>query len=158
MTTETQPPGAEILLRALKDQGVEILFGYPGGAVLPIYDSIFKQNRLRHILVRHEQGGAHAADGYSRVTGRVGVCMGTSGPGATNLVTGIGTALLDSIPMVVAHENVHIQQARAQKLFDKPNKNLLEQSRAAKLDAHRRSCSTSPRRRWKSWRRRAWKK
>ena len=92
--------GAEILLRALKDQGVEVIFGYPGGAVLPIYDAIFQQNAIRHILVRHEQAAVHAAEGYARSTGRVGVVLVTSGPGATNAVTGLVDALMDSIPLV----------------------------------------------------------
>ena len=92
--------GAEILLRALKDQGVEIVFGYPGGAVLPIYDAIFGQNAIRHILVRHEQAAVHAAEGYARSTGKVGVVLVTSGPGATNAVTGLVDALMDSIPIV----------------------------------------------------------
>ncbi len=93
--------GAEILVQCLKDEGVEHLFGYPGGAVLHIYDAIFKQDELRHILVRHEQGAVHAADGYARATGKPGVALLTSGPGATNGVTGIATAYMDSIPMVV---------------------------------------------------------
>ncbi|AHJ66049.1 acetolactate synthase 3 large subunit [Granulibacter bethesdensis] len=93
-------PGAELLLRALKDQGVEIIFGYPGGAVLPIYDALFKQNDIRHILVRHEQAAVHAAEGYARSTGKVGVVLVTSGPGATNAVTGLVDALMDSIPLV----------------------------------------------------------
>ena len=93
--------GAEIVVQALKDQGVDVIFGYPGGAVLPIYDEIFKQNDIRHILVRHEQGAAHAAEGYARSTGRPGVVLVTSGPGATNAVTGMTDALMDSIPMVV---------------------------------------------------------
>ena len=92
--------GAEILLRALKDQGVEVIFGYPGGAVLPIYDAIFNQNAIRHILVRHEQAAVHAAEGYARSTGKVGVVLVTSGPGATNAVTGLLDALMDSIPLV----------------------------------------------------------
>jgi acetolactate synthase I/II/III large subunit len=92
--------GAEIVIRALVDQGVEVVFGYPGGAVLPIYDALFKQNALRHILVRHEQGAVHAAEGYARSTGRVGVVLVTSGPGATNAVTGLTDALMDSIPVV----------------------------------------------------------
>ena len=93
--------GAEIVVQALKDQGVEVIFGYPGGAVLPIYDEIFKQNAIRHILVRHEQGATHAAEGYARSTGRPGVVLVTSGPGATNAVTGMTDALMDSIPMIV---------------------------------------------------------
>ncbi|MBW7849386.1 MAG: acetolactate synthase 3 large subunit [Rhodospirillales bacterium] len=97
----TQPlNGAEIILKALADQGVEVIFGYPGGAVLPIYDEIFKQNRLRHILVRHEQAAVHAAEGYARSTGKVGCVLVTSGPGATNAVTGLTDALMDSIPLV----------------------------------------------------------
>jgi acetolactate synthase-1/2/3 large subunit len=92
--------GAEVLLRALKDQGVEVIFGYPGGAVLPIYDAIFQQNAIRHILVRHEQAAVHAAEGYARSTGRVGVVLVTSGPGATNAVTGLLDALMDSVPVV----------------------------------------------------------
>ncbi len=93
--------GAEILVRALIDQGVEVLFGYPGGAVLPIYDALFNEPRLQHVLVRHEQGATHAAEGYARSTGKCGVVLVTSGPGATNAVTGIVDALMDSIPMVV---------------------------------------------------------
>jgi acetolactate synthase-1/2/3 large subunit len=93
--------GAEIVVRALVDQGVETLFGYPGGAVLPIYDALFHEPRLNHILVRHEQGATHAAEGYARSTGKCGVVLVTSGPGATNAVTGIVDALMDSIPMVV---------------------------------------------------------
>ena len=92
--------GAEIVLKALKDQGVEVIFGYPGGAVLPIYDEIFKQNAIKHVLVRHEQGAAHAAEGYARSTGKPGVLLVTSGPGATNAVTGLQDALMDSIPII----------------------------------------------------------
>ena len=92
--------GAEVLLRALKDQGVEVIFGYPGGAVLPIYDAIYQQNAIRHILVRHEQAAVHAAEGYARSTGKVGCVLVTSGPGATNAVTGLVDALMDSIPIV----------------------------------------------------------
>jgi len=92
--------GAEVLLRALRDQGVEVIFGYPGGAVLPIYDALFKQNSIRHILVRQEGGAVHAAEGYARSTGKVGVVLVTSGPGATNAVTGLVDALMDSIPIV----------------------------------------------------------
>ena len=98
--------GADILCEALLRQGVDVVFSYPGGVILPLYDILGDYPELRHILVRHEQGGAHAADGYARVTGKVGVCVGTSGPGATNLVTGIGTAMLDSIPMVAITGNV----------------------------------------------------
>jgi len=93
--------GAKIVIKALKDQGVDTVFGYPGGAALPIYDEIFQQNDIRHILVRHEQGAVHAAEGYARSTGKVGVVLVTSGPGATNTVTGLTDALLDSIPILV---------------------------------------------------------
>ncbi|RAK56610.1 acetolactate synthase 3 large subunit [Phenylobacterium deserti] len=93
--------GAEIVVRALLDQGVDTLFGYPGGAVLPIYDALFQEPKLKHVLVRHEQGATHAAEGYARSTGKPGVVLVTSGPGATNAVTGIVDALMDSIPMVV---------------------------------------------------------
>ncbi len=93
--------GAEIVVQALKDEGVEYVWGYPGGAVLHIYDAIFQQEEVRHILVRHEQAATHAADGYARATGKVGVVLVTSGPGATNAVTGIATAYMDSIPMVI---------------------------------------------------------
>lgn len=92
--------GAEMIIEALKDQGVEVIFGYPGGSVLPIYDALFHQNRIRHVLVRHEQGAVHAAEGYARSTGKVGCVLVTSGPGATNAVTGLADAMLDSIPIV----------------------------------------------------------
>jgi acetolactate synthase I/II/III large subunit len=92
--------GAEIVLRALKEQGAEVIFGYPGGAVLPLYDALFQQNAIRHILVRHEQAAVHAAEGYARSTGKVGCVLVTSGPGATNAVTGLTDALMDSIPVV----------------------------------------------------------
>ena len=92
--------GARILLETLKREGVTDVFGYPGGAVIPLYNEIYDFKGINHILVRHEQGAAHAADGYARVTGKVGVCIATSGPGATNLVTGIMTAYMDSIPMI----------------------------------------------------------
>ncbi len=100
---EVQPHsmnGSEIVLRALVEQGVEVVFGYPGGAVLPLYDAFFKQNSIRHVLVRHEQGAVHAAEGYARSTGKVGVVLVTSGPGATNTVTGLTDALMDSVPVV----------------------------------------------------------
>jgi acetolactate synthase I/II/III large subunit len=93
--------GAEIVVRCLQEEGVEYVFGYPGGAVLYIYDELFKQDKVRHVLVRHEQGAVHAADGYSRSSHKVGVCLVTSGPGVTNAVTGIATAYMDSIPMVI---------------------------------------------------------
>lgn len=96
-----QMTGAKMVVQALKDQGVEVVFGYPGGAVLPIYDEIFQQNDMEHILVRHEQGAVHAAEGYARSTGKPGVVLVTSGPGATNAVTGLTDALMDSIPIVV---------------------------------------------------------
>jgi acetolactate synthase-1/2/3 large subunit len=97
----TEPiSGADIVIRALVDQGVEVIFGYPGGAVLPLYDALFKQNQIRHILVRHEQAAVHSAEGYARSTGKVGVVLVTSGPGATNAVTGLTDALMDSVPVV----------------------------------------------------------
>src|SRR4029450_5822342 len=97
----TEPiTGADIVIKALVDQGVEVIFGYPGGAVLPLYDALFKQNRLRHILVRHEEAAVHAAEGYARSPGKVGVVLVTSGPGATNAVAGLTDALMDSIPIV----------------------------------------------------------
>ncbi|GBQ57680.1 biosynthetic-type acetolactate synthase large subunit [Komagataeibacter swingsii] len=99
-TDTTVPSGAEVLLRVLVEQGVEVIFGYPGGAVLPIYDALFRQNAIRHVLVRHEQAAVHAAEAYARSTGRVGVVLVTSGPGATNTVTGLLDAMLDSIPVV----------------------------------------------------------
>ena len=102
-----QLTGAEIVVECLKEQGVDTVFGYPGGTILNIYDALYKhQNEIRHILTSHEQGAAHAADGYARATGKVGVCMATSGPGATNLVTGIATAYMDSVPIVAITANV----------------------------------------------------
>ena len=98
---KTEMTGAEMVIQALVDQGVEHIFGYPGGAVLPIYDALFQQDKLRHILVRHEQGAVHAAEGYARSSGKVGAVLVTSGPGATNAVTGLTDALMDSIPIVV---------------------------------------------------------
>ncbi len=100
--------GAEILVQSLIDEGVEYIFGYPGGAVLHLYDAIFQQDELKHILVRHEQGATHAADGYARATGKPGVVLVTSGPGATNAVTGIATAYMDSIPMVIISGQVSL--------------------------------------------------
>ena len=100
MATERTMTGAAVIIRALIDQGVEVVFGYPGGAVLPIYDEIFKINELRHVLVRHEQGAVHAAEGYARSTGKIGVVLVTSGPGATNAVTGLTDALMDSVPVI----------------------------------------------------------
>src|SRR6187397_3595575 len=105
MTDQSHDPnqmtGAAMIVRALIDHGVQHLFGYPGGAVLPIYDEIFQQSDVQHILVRHEQGAGHAAEGYARSTGKPGVVLVTSGPGATNAVTGIVDALMDSIPLIV---------------------------------------------------------
>ncbi len=98
--TNARMSGARIVLQALEEQGVDVLFGYPGGAVLPLYDELFKQNRIRHVLVRHEQAAVHAAEGYARSTGRVGCVLVTSGPGATNAVTGLTDAMMDSIPIV----------------------------------------------------------
>ena len=102
-----QLSGAEIVVACLKEQGVDTVFGYPGGAILNVYDALYKhRDEITHILTSHEQGAAHAADGYARSTGKVGVCLATSGPGATNLVTGIATAYMDSIPMVAITCNV----------------------------------------------------
>ena len=99
--------GADIIAEVLIEQGVDTIFGYPGGAVLNIYDSLYKyRDRIQHVLTAHEQGAAHAADGYARITGKTGVVLSTSGPGATNLVTGIATAYMDSIPMVAITGNV----------------------------------------------------
>ena len=92
--------GAQALVRGLEAEGVTIVFGYPGGAILPVYDAL-RESNIKHVLVRQEQGGAHAASGFARVSGKTGVCMATSGPGATNLVTGIATAYMDSNPMVI---------------------------------------------------------
>ena len=101
--------GSEIVIECLKEQGVDTVFGYPGGTILNIYDALYKhQDEIFHILTSHEQGAAHAADGYARATGKVGVCMATSGPGATNLVTGIATAYMDSVPMVAITANVAV--------------------------------------------------
>src|SRR5690554_251903 len=101
--------GVEILIECLKEQGVDTIFGFPGGAVLNIYDALYKaKDSIRHILVSHEQGASHAADGYARSTGKIGVCLATSGPGATNLVTGIATAHMDSVPMVAITGNVSV--------------------------------------------------
>lgn len=101
--------GSEIVIECLKEQGVDIVFGYPGGAILNVYDALYKhQEEITHVLTSHEQGAAHAADGYARATGKAGVCMATSGPGATNLVTGIATAYMDSVPMVAITANVGV--------------------------------------------------
>ena len=98
--------GGEMIMRALKEEGVKMIFGYPGGAVLHIYDALYQQDAVEHILVRHEQAAVHAADGFARSTGEVGVALVTSGPGATNAITGIATAYMDSIPLVVISGNV----------------------------------------------------
>lgn len=104
-----QLTGSEIVIECLKEQGVDTVFGYPGGTILNVYDELYKhQNEITHVLTSHEQGAAHAADGYARATGKVGVCMATSGPGATNLVTGIATAYMDSIPLVTITANVGV--------------------------------------------------
>src|SRR5947209_5634072 len=99
-TAGTPMTGAQALIRALEESGVDTIFGYPGGAILPAYDPLLDSAKLRHVLVRHEQGAGHAATGYAQATGRVGVCMATSGPGATNLVTPIADAYMDSVPIV----------------------------------------------------------
>ena len=99
--------GSQILIQSLIDQGVDTIFGYPGGSVLNIYDALYeKSDEIRHVLTSHEQGAAHAADGYARSPGKTGVCLATSGPGATNLVTGIATAYMDSVPVVAITGNV----------------------------------------------------
>ena len=98
--------GAKAVVKALEAEGVEWVFGVPGGAILPIYDALFDSKKVKHVLVRHEQVGAHAAEGYAHATGKVGVCFGTSGPGATNLVTGIADAYMDSVPLVAITANV----------------------------------------------------
>ena len=104
-----QLTGAEIVIECLKEQGVDTVFGYPGGTILNVYDALYKHaDEINHILTSHEQGAAHAADGYARATGKVGVCMATSGPGETNLVTGIATAYMDSIPIVAITANVNL--------------------------------------------------
>jgi acetolactate synthase-1/2/3 large subunit len=100
MTPDKKMKGSRALVAALEHEGCEVIFGYPGGVAIPFYDALYDAKKLRHVLVRHEQGAAHAADGYARATGKVGVCTATSGPGATNLVTGIATAYLDSTPLV----------------------------------------------------------
>ena len=97
----TELTGAEITIRCLQKEGVDYIFGYPGGAVLFIYDELFKQDKVKHVLVRHEQAAVHAADGYARSSNKVGVALVTSGPGVTNAITGIATAYMDSIPMVI---------------------------------------------------------
>ena len=100
MNTNNLISGAEAVIKALQENNVEVIFGYPGGAVLPLYDAIFENENLRHILVRHEQAAVHAAEGYARSTGKVGCVLVTSGPGATNAITGLTDALMDSIPII----------------------------------------------------------
>ena len=113
--------GSQIFVEVLCEQGVDTLFGYPGGAVLNLYDELYKNSdRITHVLTAHEQGAAHAADGYARATGRTGVVLATSGPGATNLVTGIATAYMDSVPMVAFTGNVSHGRALARTAFRKP--------------------------------------
>lgn len=107
MRNNMQLTGSEIIIECLKEQGVDTVFGYPGGTILNVYDELYKHSdEITHILTSHEQGASHAADGYARSTGKVGVCMATSGPGATNLVTGIATANMDSVPLVAITANV----------------------------------------------------
>ena len=104
-----QLTGSQIVIECLKEQGVDTVFGYPGGTILNIYDELYKHSdEITHILTSHEQGASHVADGYARATGKVGVCFATSGPGATNLVTGIATAYMDSVPMVAITANVNL--------------------------------------------------
>ena len=103
-----QLTGSQVIIECLKEQGVDTVFGYPGGAILNVYDELYKHPEIKHVLTSHEQGASHAADGYARSTGKVGVCFATSGPGATNLVTGIATAYMDSIPMVAITCNVGV--------------------------------------------------
>ena len=101
--------GSEIICECLIEQGVDTVFGYPGGTILNVYDALYRyQDKINHVLTSHEQGASHAADGYARATGKVGVCLATSGPGATNLVTGIATAYMDSIPVVAITCNVTV--------------------------------------------------
>ena len=103
-----QMTGAEVMVKCLAEQGVSTVFGYPGGAILPFYDALREAADIRHILTAHEQGAAHAADGYARASGRTGVCIATSGPGATNIVTGLATAYLDSVPLVAITGQVSV--------------------------------------------------
>ncbi len=110
--------GSQIFVEVLCEQGVDTIFGYPGGAVLNLYDELYKNSdRIHHVLTAHEQGASHAADGYARATGRTGVVLATSGPGATNLVTGIATAYMDSVPMVAFTGNVPTPQVWARTVF-----------------------------------------
>ena len=100
-STKTQISGAEALIKSLIAEGIDVIYGYPGGAIMPIYDALWHyQDKINHVLTRHEQGATHAAEGWARVKGKAGVCFATSGPGATNLITGIADAIMDSTPMV----------------------------------------------------------
>src|ERR1051326_6420802 len=110
---ERELAGSHILCEALVREGVELLYGYPGGAIMPFYDALTSYPTLHHILVRHEQAAAHAADGYARATGKVGVCVATSGPGATNLVTGLATAFMDSTPVVAIRSEEHTSELQS---------------------------------------------
>src|SRR5574344_3100601 len=106
--SKEQITGAEALMRSLEAEGVDTIFGYPGGSIMPVYDALFDHtDRIKHILVRHEQGAAHAAQGFARVCGKVGVCLVTSGPGATNTITGVADAMMDSTPLVVISGQVN---------------------------------------------------
>ena len=116
MTPQTKMKGSQAIVASLEAEGCDILFGFPGGVVIPLYDALYDATELRHILVRHEQGAVHAADGYARATGKVGVCLATSGPGATNLVTGIANAYLDSIPIVAITGQVRGRPDRHRRL------------------------------------------
>ena len=126
--------GSDIVVESLLEQGVDTIFGYPGGAILEVYDSLYKyQDKIHHVLTSHEQGASHAADGYARATGKVGVCMATSGPGATNLVTGIATAMMDSIPLVALTANVGVN-ALGKDAFQEPYRMLRFADRTALSD------------------------
>jgi len=120
-----QLTGAEIVIRCLQEEGVEYVFGYPGGAVLNIYDELFKQEQVKHVLVRHEQGAAHAADGYSRSSHKVGVCLVTSGPGVTNAVTGIATAFRSESPVLHIGGQSALGQWRMGGLQDLPHVDMM---------------------------------
>lgn len=98
--------GAQIVIKVLEANGVDTVFGYPGGAVIPLYDALYEQDAIKHVITAHEQGASHAADGYARATDKIGVCFATSGPGATNLVTGIATAYMDSVPLEIGRAHV----------------------------------------------------
>ena len=137
MTTE-QMTGAQALVRALENVGVDTVFGIPGGAILPAYDPLFDSKKLRHILVRHEQGAGHAAQGYAQATGKVGVCMATSGPGATNLVTAIADAYMDSVPIVAITGQVASALDRDRRLPGGRHLRHHDADHEAQLPGHRR--------------------